>query len=796
MAIKQYYNVPLPVQMEGIAAVCVCAVYEKKDSGKAYLRFLIRRDLSVRLKSITVVCRFSDKSIRLKDEANHYQSYRYSGKDINTLECIVWTVNGPDSIPNGCTAVVAKILMEDGEEQSFFPKSFTDPVVSVVDVTDDSTLSDPLRDYLICRKSMRKSAKQRTVESTKASEFALNPLLSPAQKAGVATVIEEPDVQTMEKAVRKYKKNKLFRHRVVQTVSGILMIAVLTCGVVFLGNQYKPQPKVIDTVFTGLLEQGRYGDAYKTALDNNDTEGLQNVCRTASAEFLFAKDYENAYLYACAAPNPFEGEVIDAFVSLLIAQNRQEEAYNFLKDFPQYTSAMQTVCQSVTERCLASGDYAGAYFYAEKAPQSLATYVLEKMAEEIIQDNRVNEAIFDALKQLDDSQLFDRMVSVAAEKLLAEKSYREAAATACQIRDENRCMTEIKDICNTGMNYFMGKNDVKMAAELYEFCAPMMDDVSCTVTVQSMIDYSKIHDNPAGVIYFTFLKGGDTSGLEIASEEESIRASRALTWFLMTADQKRAYHAREMDIYKEAFRIEEGSIGEITDAVSVAVSEYMAVVLRDNGTVTSLYNDGHNRILDLPDDSDIVQIDTGREHVVLLHDDGTVTAVGSNASGQCGVDGWTEVTEIAAGADFTAGLRANGTLYACGSHISGQCDVDGITDVIDIAACDRTLIMLKSDGSVALLGDISMNLKQAASFTDVRRIRAGGCCIIAETYSGTYMLAQGSYNANCGSVATWKNLREFAAGSLCIGRIEQNGMMKLEGDGAPITHPGYEPNGQ
>ena len=58
------------------------------------------------------------------------------------------------------------------------------------------------------------------------------------------------------------------------------------------------------------------------------------------------------------------------------------------------------------------------------------------------------------------------------------------------------------------------------------------------------------------------------------------------------------------------------------------------------------------------------------------------------------------------------------------------------------------------------------------------------------------MLAQGAYNANCGSVITWKNLKEFAAGSLCIGKIEQNGSMKLEGDGVPITHPGYEPNGQ
>jgi len=323
-----------------------------------------------------------------------------------------------------------------------------------------------------------------------------------------------------------------------------------------------------------------------------------------------------------------------------------------------------------------------------------------------------------------------------------------------------------------------------------------MDDSSRAKAVQAMIDYSRLRDDSAGVVYFTSLKGGDTSSLTIDGEDESIRSHLGMTWFLLTADQKRAYHAREMDLYKEAFRIENSRIGDISDAVSVAVSEHMAIVLKADGTAAALSNNGHNLTPDLSAVKDIVQIDAGSEHVLLLHNDGTVTAVGSDAYGQCRVENWTEVTAIAAGADFSVGLRSDGTLYACGSDISGQCQVAGITDVMEIAACDQTVVLMKRDGTVELLGDISMGLKRAENFTDIRRIRAGGCCIIAETGNGTYMMAQGAYNANCGSVITWKNLKEFAAGSLCIGRIEQNGSMKTEGDGAPITHPGYEPNGQ
>lgn len=783
MGINRYYNVPVPADLTGIPAVCVGVNYAEKDGERPALRFIVKRDLTVQIRSFTLVYRFSTASVRTKDPEHPYFRFTYDKADINQRDYIILKGYAPDGgIPEGCTAVVASVTLENGETVSYRTGTFTDPTHLIA----ASETMEPLLAAYFAQRNAVKTAQEPKKKS---------PVQALAEKAAAVTVVDVPDVKPVKQS-KKSGKKKLLRRHTAETVTVITVILLFIGGVLIFGTRDRTVEKPMDTVVARLLDAGRYGDAYKTAQDKNDTEGMQNVCRTASASYLFAKDYENAYLYAAAAPEPFEREVIDVFISLLITQNRQEEAYEFLTGLPQYTDAMQRVCQSAVDRSLASGDYADAYFYAREAPQSLETYVMEYAAGEIIRDGHVNEDIFAALESLDDSKAFDDMAQKAADKLMDEKSYREAAAVACQIRDDTGRMTAIKSICETGMKQYVNAENLAAASELYTFCTPMMDEASLKKSVQAMIDYSRICGNTAGVIYFTSLSGGDTSSMEIDVEDSSIRRQAELTWFLLTADQKRAFHAREMDLYKEAFQIVSSRIEDITDAVSVAASEHMAVVLRQNGTVSALSNNGRNQIPTLPADNDIVQIDVGRDHVVLLHNDGTVTAMGSNASGQCDVSQWTNVVKVVAGADFTAGLRSDGTLYACGSNISGQCDVDGITGVMDIAACDRTLVLLMSDKTVRLAGNISMGLKRAENFSDVRRIRAGGCCIIAETDEGTYMMAQGTYNANCGSVITWKNTRDFAAGSLCIGRVDQNGSMKIEGDGAPVTHPGYEANGQ
>jgi len=96
------------------------------------------------------------------------------------------------------------------------------------------------------------------------------------------------------------------------------------------------------------------------------------------------------------------------------------------------------------------------------------------------------------------------------------------------------------------------------------------------------------------------------------------------------------------------------------------------------------------------------------------------------------------------------------------------------------------LIILFRDGSVKVVGDVSLGLKRADYFNNVKRIRAAASCIIAETEDGTYLMAHETTNADLGSVMRWSNVRWFAAGSLCIGSVDTYGRVAIEGDGAPI----------
>ena len=75
-------------------------------------------------------------------------------------------------------------------------------------------------------------------------------------------------------------------------------------------------------------------------------------------------------------------------------------------------------------------------------------------------------------------------------------------------------------------------------------------------------------------------------------------------------------------------------------------------------------------------ESDIVAIAAGDFYTVGLKADGTVVAVGSNESGQCDVQNWSNIVAIAAGAKHTVGLKADGTVVCVGDY-----DLDELEDI-------------------------------------------------------------------------------------------------------------------
>ena len=95
---------------------------------------------------------------------------------------------------------------------------------------------------------------------------------------------------------------------------------------------------------------------------------------------------------------------------------------------------------------------------------------------------------------------------------------------------------------------------------------------------------------------------------------------------------------------------------------------------------------------------------TGYQHTVARTEAGTVLACGSNLSGQCNTEEWTDIVAIAAGAYHTVGLRSDGTVVATGMNTYGQCNVSKWTDVAAIYAGAYNTLGITNSGRILNTG--------------------------------------------------------------------------------------------
>ena len=150
----------------------------------------------------------------------------------------------------------------------------------------------------------------------------------------------------------------------------------------------------------------------------------------------------------------------------------------------------------------------------------------------------------------------------------------------------------------------------------------------------------------------------------------------------------------------------------INNAVDIAISFYrMVAVLKSDGTVAVVNLDQtEDRVRaanEVASWTDIVAIESGRDHFVGLKADGTVVAAGRNDSGQCNVFGWNNVSEIVTGKASTIAIKKDGTLMMAGSLpdvnlLRKEKDVKKLflADTSSMISSDEYLA-IKSDGSIS-----------------------------------------------------------------------------------------------
>ena len=110
-----------------------------------------------------------------------------------------------------------------------------------------------------------------------------------------------------------------------------------------------------------LSSERRYNEAYKLLYDNEYNNILQSVCEEASAYYANEGDYEQAYVYAMAAPQTFEEEIVSLAAANVVSDSDEinENAYRVAK-VASDDQTFSTIVHSIIDLLIAKEDYTNA----------------------------------------------------------------------------------------------------------------------------------------------------------------------------------------------------------------------------------------------------------------------------------------------------------------------------------------------------------------------------------------------------------------------------------------------------
>lgn len=687
-----YFRVPaLAIEKRPPAAIVSVSLTKRAEEGDI-LRFAIRRDLARKIVSFTIRYRFSSLPVFKPDENNKFNAYVYDADDVNTAGLIEISAVIPTYMNvTDCGAYISEIVLASGQVLTF-----------------DAS------EYRFMRKPP--SAPEANAPTQNVSAPSAQTKSAPVKEQKKA--YEKPRLTAAQREARRGKRLLI----VLGVVLAVLIAEII--GGVTLYNYLG-----IKNSTDMLMNDGRYNEAYKLALEENSRSALQRVCEKAAVYYYQTGDLETAYVYALGAPKPFTDLVID---------------------------------------------------YAARSVINTSTA-------------KINENAFRVAKMSEDDEKFDTITHNVCDVLAAGGDYPNALRIASELRDDaDRAETE-NSVFRSALAYYIGTHRYREATAFIEELQSIETfELTKAEVIEAAIDVAKSINNNAAIIYlsqcypeYTDISAADTY---IAEDDAGVRSEFSIIYPLLSASQRRAYHAQSVAVWNDdAIVIKNGAIAgtKITDAVSVDTNETLMLVLRRSGKVSVIAHDGMTAPFSAPSDTDIIDIALGEEHAVLLHEDGTVSVLGANKYGEGDVSEWCDIVAVAAGQRFTLGLKADGTVVAAGSNTCGQCDVSVYRNVVDIAACNQSSVMLFSDGTVMVQGYRSMGLADVEELTGVKRIRAGASAIVVALEDGSYKLFSGSYGGSYGDPYNWLNMTAFDVGVMCIAGVDNIGVLFCDGDGIP-----------
>ncbi|MBO5648320.1 MAG: hypothetical protein J6S76_00225 [Clostridia bacterium] len=739
--------------------------------------FYIGRDRSIPLTSFVISYRFSALPVMIDDPEHPFYCYTYTDDDINDHDYLLCKFTLPPSMAAnfpGCSAFVSEI----NRASSTAPLTFT-PGDFVYSADDAARVQG----------AMNAVWGEETFDSTAdASAY-------PHDRASASLHDEEEDALEIMRQAQYSQHNE--RRRWIRILGYALLAAgsvlMITAGATYLSFQ------------SAMLRATGY-------VDSGDQIGAE--------QYLTEK---------LGKSNPFfnsHRESLSYTIRKLCREERYNEAYRIISDTP-FASMLEDVCREASDRALERGDWETAYLYALGAPTPFDDEITSAAIDVLLDPyaGSLDEDAYRVAQKSGDTARLDDVLAAFVRTACSENRYHAAMRAAQRISDETISATTVADVFSIATRYYFSHNNMEGAAAFIGAYRTAESTVDEDIKDALIVYFSQSTD--ADSAFFLAKQFGiDASHIQIAPEDSAIRADIAGLYPLLTAEQKRSYHASSITcggllLYldkngsvtlgnhpsgaspttgdpsmKEAQARLTALLKGKPAVVSLASGPHMTAFLHANGTVTLVPNSiiGNKKAPDNADEAalseaaqaltDVVAVTAGDAHFAFLHDDGTVSCLGSNASGQCETDtfAWEGIAAIAAGADFTVGLKMDGTVVVCGSDKAGQASVSDLHNVIDIDACAQTTVVLFSDGSIGLRGEHSMGIAEAIWLENVVRIRAGGSAIIAQLRDNTYTLCGGcAETGNYGSVASWKSLTDYAIGSVCAASLDSSGVVRTTG---------------
>ena len=746
------------------------------------LYFYIGRDRSIPLRSFTISYRISALPVMIDDPASPYYTYEYTDADIDDHEFLLCSFSLPREMAEnfpGCSAYVSEIRTVGSEEPiTFKPENF---VYSAEDAQKVQT-------------AMKNVYGEETLRIGDAGTES-----SSAGHAASSYIDDGADefMDTLEITRLEQEKQRKKRKAGVRLI-GYAFLAAGMISLISVGTHYLSYQRA-------MLGAAVYLDA-----------GAQLQAEK------YVDDEIGGNLFLNSQKSNLNRTVLQ-----LCTEARYNEAYRIVSDTP-FASIQQRICREASEKALEGGDWETAYVYALGAPEPFDGEITAAAAEIMLDPytGSFDERAFCIAQKTTDRAALDRLLTSIVRHACEENHYHVAMRAAKKLSEETAQAETVADVFGIATRYYISKNAFDEAAVFIASYSSGGGAVDKDIENALIEHFSASHD--ADSAFFLAKQFGiDASHIPITAEDSAIRTDLANLYPLLTATQKRAYHANYVTCggllltRNEAGRVTLGMqpsgvvpanskdnslstaqkwinayLGGKAVVSAMASSHLLTAFVHADGTVTVMSNRiiGNTAIASLREETNIISdaaalknvvaVEAGENHFVFLHEDGTVTCLGDNTYRQCetGTSAWTDIAAIAAGDAFTVGLRTDGTVVACGSDSAGQCDVADLHNVIDVEACDRTTVLLFADGSIGLRGERSAGLADALQLENVVRIRGGGTAVIAELRDGSYTLCGGcAESGNYGSTASWKSLVDYDIGDVCAAAYESGGMLRTTG---------------